>query len=266
MQELFLTLGLEGWKPLVSTLVLPPVPFLVLVLAGARLMFSRRLLGWLLLLTGVAGLWFSATPAAAHAMLHGVLRPPPALAPADIAELKRAPRTAIVVLGGGRQRLAPEYGTASLKPRGIERLRYGLWLARETGLPVAFSGGIGHGDEPGPTEAELAAGIAARDFGRPLRWLETRSRDTHENARYTVALLREQGIERIVLVTHADHMPRSLRNFQRAAQDTGVQVLPAPMGAPPDGRYRAYDFMPSARGFELTWVCLHEWVGLLAGA
>lgn len=261
-----MALGIEGYKSLVATFVLPPVPFLVMVLAGARLMFQRRLLAWLLVLLGVLGLWFSATPAAAHAMLHGVLRPPPALGPAGIAELRRAPRTAIVVLGGGRQILAPEYGVATLKPRGIERLRYGLWLARETGLPVAFSGGVGHGAEPGPTEADIAARIAERDFGRPLRWLETDSRDTRENAFRTVALLQPQGIEQIVLVTHADHMPRSLDNFRRATAGTALRVVPAPMGAPPDGRYRGGDFLPSARGFELTWVTLHEWLGRLAGA
>ena len=37
-------------------MILPPVPFLLLVLVGARSMARRRGLGWTLLLMGVAGL------------------------------------------------------------------------------------------------------------------------------------------------------------------------------------------------------------------
>jgi uncharacterized SAM-binding protein YcdF (DUF218 family) len=266
MQEIFLTLGIEGLKPVVSALLLPPVPLLLLVLVGARLMFSQRLLAWGLVLLAVTGLWLTATAGLGGFLLNNVLRPPPTLRSSDIAELRRAPNTAIVVLGAGRRLLAPEYGVATLKPRGIERLRYALWLARETSLPVAFSGGIGHGAEPGPAEADIAARIAERDFGRPLRWLETESRDTRENALRTVAMLKPLGIEQIVLVTHADHMPRSLANFESAAAGLKLRIVAAPMGGPGGGPSRPYHWLPSADGFERTWVVLHEWLGLLAGA
>ena len=266
MNELFLTLGIEGWKPWVSAVLLPPLPFLLLVLAGARLMFRRRLLAWLLVLLGVAGLWLMCTSAAGKLLLQGLLQPPPTLSTEDLAELKKSPRTAIVVLGGGRRLLAPEYGVATLTPRSIERLRYGVWLSRETGLPMAFSGGLGHGSQPGPTEADVAARIAERDFGRPLRWLESASRDTRENALRSVALLQPQGIEKIVLVTHADHMRRALRNFERAAAGYKIKIVAAPMGGPSLGRLEASDWLPSVHGFDMTWVALHEWLGLMAGA
>ena len=108
MNELFLTLGIEAWKPLIAALVLPPLPFLVLVLAGARLMFRRRLLAWLLVLLGVIGIWLMCTVGMGKLLLNGLLHPPPVLGSGEIAELKRSPRTAIVVLGGGRRLLAPE--------------------------------------------------------------------------------------------------------------------------------------------------------------
>jgi uncharacterized SAM-binding protein YcdF (DUF218 family) len=266
MNELFLTLGIESWKPLVTLLLLPPVPLLVLVLVGARLMFRRRLLAWFLILLGVVGIWLSGTTGMGKLLIHGVLRPPPVLATDDIAELKRAPRTAIVVLGGGRRPLAPEYGVATLSPRGIERLRYGLWLARETGLPVAFSGGVGFGAAPGPTEADVAARIAERDFGRPLRWLESASRDTRENALRTVALLQPQGIDTLIIVTHADHMRRAVLNFERAAAGLKMRIVAAPMGGPSNSRYEFNDWLPTRGGFDMTWVALHEWLGVLAGA
>ena len=268
MNELLLTLGLESWKPLLAALLLPPVPLLLLAVAGARLMPRRRGLGWLVLLLALAGLWLSGTGAASNALKRWVLKPPPALTEVQIAELKRAPRTAIVVLGGGRRPHALEYGTATLHPRGIERLRYGLWLARQTGLPVAFSGGLTPDSEPGPTEAEIAARIAERDFGRALRWTETESRDTRENAIRTVALLHPQGVEQIVLVTHGYHMRRSLRNFDRALAAAGVvmRVTPAPMGLDADAPLKLLDWLPSLSGFEQTRLALHESLGLLTGA
>ncbi len=266
MNEIFLTLGIESWKPLLSTLLLPPLPFLVLVLVGARLMFRRRLLAWLLVLLGVAGVWLSTTEAVGLGLTQWLLRPPPALSQAEIADLKRAPKTAIVVLGAGRRLLAPEYGISSLKLHTVERLRYGIWLSRETGLPLAYSGGVGHGAPAGPSEAEIAARVAEREFGRPLRWQEGESRDTRENALKTVALLLPQGIEQIVLVTDGNHMRRALGNFERAAAGARLRLVAAPMGLPSGGRLRLRDWLPSTDGFEDTCIALHEWLGILAGA
>ncbi len=266
MNEIFLTLGIESWKPVLSTLVLLPMPFLLLVLVGARLMFNRRLLAWLLVLLGVVGQYLATTPAVGSLLISGLLHPSPALGESEIAELKRAPRTTIVVLGGGRRLLAPEYGLSTLQSIGIERLRYGLWLSRETGLPVGFSGGVGHRAPPGTTEAEIAARIAEREFGRPLRWIETESRDTRENALRTVALLGGMGIEQIVLVTHDFHMRRALRNFERAAEGRSIKIVPAPMGMAPGGALRFSDWLPAYDGLQRTNFALHEWLGWLAGA
>jgi len=266
MNAIFLTLGIESWKPLLSTLILPPLPLLLLTLVGARLMFHRRLLAWLLVLLGTGGLWLACTPAVGLGLTQWLLRPPPALSPGEIADLKKAPKTTIAVLGGGSRPLAPEYGVSTLKPDGIERLRYGLWLGRETGLPVGFSGGLGHGEPEGSTEGAIAARIAEREFGRPLRWTETESRDTRENAIKTIDLLHPMGIEQVVLVTQDYHMARSLRNFQRAAEGRHMKIIAAPMGMPPGGRMKLNDWLPSPAGFRTTWLALHEWLGLVAGA
>jgi uncharacterized SAM-binding protein YcdF (DUF218 family) len=266
MNDIFLTLGIESWKPLVAALLLPPVPLLLLVLVGARLMFRRRLLAWLIVLLAVSGLWFSCTTALSTALQTWLLKPPPALTEAQINELKKAPRTAIVVLGGGRKLRAPEYALSTLSERGIERLRFGIWLSRETSLPMAFSGGVGHGADGGTSEAEIAARIADREFGRPLKWTETESRDTRENALKTVPLLQAQGIEQVVLVTHGYHMTRALRNFQRADPGGKLRLVPAPVGLPPGGRLRLSDWLPSVQGFDGTRLVFHEWLGRLAGA
>lgn len=268
MNEVFVMLGIESWKPALTALVLPPVPFVVLLLLGGRVMYRRRLLGWTLLLLGTLGTWLMCTTVAGNALTNMLVMPPRVLSPSEVGDLKKAQKTAIVVLGGGRLPLSPEYGVSNLNARSVERLRYGIWLSRETGLPLAFSGGIGHGGDGGPAEAEIAARIAEREFGRPLKWTETQSRDTHENAMRTVPLMKEQGIERIVLVTHGFHMRRALAAFERAAERSSIamQVTPAPMGGEGAQRLGIEDFVPTRSGFERVNLALHEWLGRILGA
>ncbi len=266
MNEWALALGVESWKPVFTALAMPPVPLLLLVLIGARQMARRPLRAWALTLVATLGIWLSFTAGLGHYLVQGLIRPPPALTLSELAALRHSPRTAIIVLGGGRRLVAPEYGLPTLNFRSADRLRYGIWLSRETGLPLGYSGGLGHGVAAGASEAEIAARVAEREFNRPLRWQEGASRDTHENALKTVALLRPQGIETIVLVTDALHMPRALANFEQAGAGQGLRVIAAPMNVRADGHLSASDWLPSLQGYEEVWLALHEAVGRWLGA
>lgn len=270
---MFLSLGISNWKPAVAVLLLPPVPLIVLVIWGALWLHRGRAAGWLLLLPACATLWLGSTSAVGEMLTRTLLSPPPALGLEGTAQLKqmqaRQPGSiAIVVLGGGQESLAPEYAMANLTPRALARLRYGLWLGRETGIPVGFTGGVGYGSAAPSPEAETAARIAAQEMGRPLKWVETRSRDTRENANQTIGLLRPQGVRRIVVVTHAWHMPRALRAFEQAAQTNGgvIQITAAPMGLARPVEAGWLRWMPSSQGQERVRDVLREWVGRLAGA
>lgn len=268
MNELLLALGLESWKPAIGALLLPPVPFLALVLVGARMMLARRLLGWSLVLLGCAGVWLAGTNGVAHLLNRHLVKPPPALQPGEVAALRRAPQAAVVVLGGGRIPLVVEYGTGQLHPRGIERLRYGIYLARQTSLPLAFSGGVGWGAPDGASEAAIAGRTAEEFFGFKIRWQEGESRDTRENAGRTVALLRQQGIRHIVLVTHDFHMPRAARAFRAAiaAGPEPMQLSLAPMGVGADTPLTWGDWLPSLSGTQEVRLLMHEWLGMRLGA
>ena len=270
MNQFFALLGIESWKPVVAALLLPPVPLLLLVLVGARLMLPRRGLGWFLIALAVVLLWLSACFGAAQALTVVALPPPPALSFERIKELRAAVQAresvAIVVLGGGMEPFAPEYGVSNLRPLSIERLRYAMWLAHETGAPVAFSGGVGHGAPTDATpEAEVASRIATTEFGRSLRWVETSSRDTRENAQRTMALLKPSGIRHIVLVTHGWHMRRAVRAFAEAAPD-GVRIEAAPMGLARRVEAPALTWIPTTEGFMQMRQVLHEVAGLAAGS
>jgi uncharacterized SAM-binding protein YcdF (DUF218 family) len=268
MNDLFVRLGIEAWKPALSMLVIPPVPLLLLILLGVWLMPRRRRLAVALVLGSTLGLWVLSTPAIGALLQEELTRPPAVLDAPRVAALQNAPHTAIVVLGAGRRLRSLDYGSPDLSLLTLERVRYGLWLARRTGLPVAYSGGVGHGSPAGESEAEIAQRVAERDFGVRLRWTESRSRDTNENARLTVPVLKAAGIRHIVLVTHGFHQQRALAAFRRAAEreQLALALTPAPLGLLQPDEYEWADFFPSGEGLRVTMIALHEWLGRLAGA
>jgi uncharacterized SAM-binding protein YcdF (DUF218 family) len=270
VNQFFVLLGIAAWKPYLSVLILPPVPLIVLMLVGARLILPRRGLGWTLVLLSALLMWLGATTGTARLLAQALLEPTPALTADAIAGIRAQVQAslpiAIVVLGGGMRPLSPEYGLSNLTPLGLERLRYGLWLGHETGAPVAFSGGVGWGRDQGDTpEAQIAARIASQEFARPLKWIEDRSRDTRENAALTVALLKDQGIREIVLVTHDFHQPRARRAFEDAAQGA-LRIVPAPIATVTLPSDTAFDWLPTESGFADVHHVLHEALGRLFGA
>ena len=270
MNSLFVLLGIENWKPVLTSLILPPVPLFVLALIGGWLLGRRSRAGWPTLGAAVVLLWLTASSAPADFVARFGLPREPALKIERIRELKAEAAGhkpfAIVVLGGGVEALAPEYGTSTLQPISVERLRYGIWLARLTDAPLAFSGGVGHAQKhKSVSEAEAAARIAREEFGRPLKWIEAESRDTRENAARTVALLKPAGIDHIVLVTHELHMPRALRAFREAA-GSAMRIEGAPMSLSGDNDFTLLAWVPSNSGFVQMRYALREMLGLWFGA
>jgi uncharacterized SAM-binding protein YcdF (DUF218 family) len=267
---------LDVAKHVLASLLLPPVPWLLLIVLGAAWLRRRPGLGWALVLTGIGLIWALGTPAGADVFARWLMAPPPAIG--DPRQLDRGPDggrvpTLILVLGGGRAATA-EYPEPTLSPLTMERLRYGLWLGRtggQEGLPVAYTGGLSPGTE-GRSEGELAEAIARDEFHQPLAWVEAQSRDTHENALFSVERLSQQNppLARLVLVTHDMHQPRALRNFQRARDAAGLtfEIVPAPVGEPVKhpGDWRIGDFLPAPGAIARTRYALREWLGLLAGA
>ncbi|MGQ0598436.1 MAG: YdcF family protein [Aquabacterium sp.] len=283
-----------SYKPLLTALAMPPVPFLVLILVGARLILPRRGLGYFVLLLGVAGIWFSGCQVTALALQDHILKPPGPLQGAALARLEASgrayvqqvalarrsgrgaavtPPAAVMALGAGRESLAPEYGMSDLTHFSAERLRYAIWLGQRTGLPIGFSGGVGWGQQGdvGASEAETAARVAQQFYGVPLRWTETRSADTRQNAMLTVAMLAEQHVREVVVVTDAFHMPRALRLFNEAAKHEAAlhPDRPALTVTPAATHYwrreGALDWLPSVGGASNVRVALKEALAKLTG-
>ena len=126
VNDVFLMLGIESWKPVLSSLLLPPVPLLLLILIGARMMVWRRGWGWLAVLAATAGLWFGACSAVGEWLQQALLAPPPALDAVHVADLKRDVThravVAIVVLGGGREAQCARVRCRQPEPAGARAL------------------------------------------------------------------------------------------------------------------------------------------------
>lgn len=268
MNSALTDLDLASWRPVLTALVLPPVPLLALLALAGALLWTRRAAGWLLLATCAAGLWLAGCAGVGDWLQATLLDVPPALATPKLQALEQASRTrrdvVVVVLGAGREAWAPEYAAGNLARESLERLRYGVWLSRRIGAPLAFSGGVGHAQRGGAPEAELAMRIAREEFGRPLSWAETKSRDTRENASHTVAQLRRSDIGELVVVTHGWHMQRALRAFRLAAGDR-LRITPAPMGLAPRVESPLLRWLPSAEGHAQVRHVLREALGLMLG-
>ncbi|MCY7370038.1 MAG: YdcF family protein, partial [Polaromonas sp.] len=144
------------FKPYLAALVLPPLG--PLLLAALGLFFAARKQRAGLLVAGLALvlLWLLSC----HGAAVWLARALPQFAPVMPLDLKTAQVQAIVILGGGVQPVAPEYGEPQLRSATAERLRYGLHLAQQTGLPVAFSGGIGWAASENQSQSQSEAAVA----------------------------------------------------------------------------------------------------------
>ncbi|WP_077036044.1 YdcF family protein [Pelomonas sp. KK5] len=260
-------------KPLLLTLLLPPVPALLLIALGALLLWrQRRRSGAALVLLGLAGAWLMSCEGTAQWLNRHLLQAPPALDAQQAEAFHQRSRerhdVAVLVLGGGSRDYVPEYAGPSLGLITLERLRYGVWLSRRVEAPLGFTGGIGWTARSKIyTEAMVAERVAREEFRQPLRWSEGRSRDTRENAALSLPLLSAAGVRSILLVTHVQHMPRALQAFRDAAarEQSPIEVTPAPMGLVLDGMSSWEDWCPDEQGLMGVRYAVYEWLGSLAG-
>lgn len=240
-------------KKILAGLILPPLGPLILIALGLILSIRRPRAGRIVASLGLLAALALCTPATVNLLLAGLENTPPvdaqALAKAD----------AIVILAGGRRSYAPEFDGETVNALSLERIRYGARLARHSRLPVMVTGGAPKG---GTAEGELMKASLEEDFGISVRWVESRSRDTRENAEYCAAVMLPGGHRRIVLVTHAAHMRRSVEAFEAA----GFSVVPAPtahlLNRNPDDS--AIPSLPGMSSAYAGWYASHEWLGLLA--
>ncbi len=261
-------------KPVLTALIMPPAGPLLLVLLGWWLLRQKKArtfsaaktgLGRLWVGLGLLSLWLLSCNAVAVWLANNLVGQPPALTPA---QLKASGAQAVVVLGGGVDHTPPEWrdwrsaqDASQLRVDALERLRYGAFLAKQSGLPLAYSGGVGWAAGNQRPEATVAANQSQREFGVPVSFVEARSRDTRENARESWAMLSTQNIKNVVVVTNAWHMRRSARAYNEA----GFRVTAAPMGYIQPLFDPTLEWLPTGVGLQHSRMVLREWLGYQLG-
>jgi len=236
-------------KKILSALAVPPFSLILLALAGLFLSRRHPRSGRWLAGFALSAMLLMSIPAVSILLMQSLALPPPITA----SQLHGV--QAIVILGGGVDDNAPEYGTDTVGGATLQRLRYGAWLQRSSGLPILVSGGSPFGGRP---EAEAMKETLEREFGAKVRWTEAHSRDTAENANLSAAMLWPAKITRIALVSHAWHLPRAVPLFERQ----GLEVVAAPTAYDTWPRSYAEIILPSAGALQRSSAALREWIGI----
>lgn len=239
------------FKPYLTALVMPPASLLIVIVVGSLLIKSNAKLARRIILSCVAALWLLSTNGFS-VWLHDMVIPTYPAVSAEI--LKDKSVQAVVVLGAGVVTGLPG-GDQQMSRTSLERLRLGAQLARQSGLPLAFSGGSGWGAKSTSVpEAEVAEAVLINAFGMRLNFKESSSRDTQENAANSWVLLSKQEIKTIALVTHTTHMPRASMEFEAL----GFKVVEAAVGQPTLGSEAILGWLPGASHLELSQSVLRE--------
>lgn len=237
-------------------LLLPPGSLMLLFAVGMLVGLRRPRLGkWLcggamallyLLSTGV-GSWLLA-------------RPLELLEPTLEASHAASRAQAIVVLSAGRIKHSPEYGGRNIPDFvALERMAYGAHLARLSGLPLLVTGGMISQDADDEPLAPGMTRLFDSAFGLQVRWTEARSTTTAENASMSAAMLKRDGVTRVVLVTNAMHMRRARIAFERA----GLQVIPGPTFYVTARGFDPSELKPTAENLRRSYYAVYEWLGLV---
>lgn len=178
----------------------------------------------------------------------------------------------IVVLGGATQSATYPRQIVEINSAG-DRVIYAYALYQQGTAPhLLLSGGsIEWLSSNGNPASDMADLLILMGVPAEAMWQENNSRNTYENALECQKILQTKGIQRIILVTSALHMPRSVKLFEKQ----GLEVIPAPadftvtqsgwqqITATTPGALLTY-LVPSADNLSLTTKALKEYLGILA--
>jgi len=209
-------------------LLLPPTSILALMFLGSLLLRSHRLLGRLLITAAfllLYGLSISPVSDALIAPLEADYRP---------LDVKSVKADVIVVLGGG----AVDLSALGLESRpsadSLQRTVAAVKLYRSLHIPIVITGGVGDPARPQLSDAAPMARMAL-DLDVPKKdiAIDNASFNTLASARNMKAAF---AGKRMVLVTSAYHLKRSVALFQKQ----GLDVIPQPAGFLSGQRDRSY--------------------------
>ncbi len=174
---------------------------------------------------------------------------------------------AILVLAGGLEDRLPPRSTVEVAEAG-DRLLYAAHLYKEKKASLIIcTGGVAATWIVQRPAAEVMSEFLAQ-LGVPSDAVltETRSANTHEHSTNLRRLFTEHKITRLLLVTSALHMSRSLAVFHK--QCPGIDFIPAPTDfqatqlLPAPWYHHLLELIPTPGQLQLFTDAAHEYLGL----
>jgi uncharacterized SAM-binding protein YcdF (DUF218 family) len=235
----------------------------ILLIAALLLSNNQRLKRWLIILS-LFVLWMGGNRWVAYSLTRELeSRYSPTLEYPQV--------EAIVVLGGGTESGSAPRPGVEINGAG-DRVIHAARLYRQGIAPkLLLSGGTitWLSDRPSTPASEMEELLQFLGVPKEALWLQPDSQNTYEDALFSTQLLRENEIERIILVTSAQHMPRSVALFE--AQ--GFDVIPAPVDFSItdyewDSLWRfdpavlLINFFPTVGNLSMTTSSMKEYLGL----
>jgi len=220
-----------------------------------------------LIIVALVTLWLGGHRVVSMALVRSLEWQYPSLDPAQV-----PPSDAIVVLGGCTQQQLPPRPTHEVGEAG-DRMIYAARLYREGVAPmIIVSGARGPFSAPGRVPESEAMTKLLVFFGVPRDAiiLEGASLNTYENGIECARILEARGMDEIVLVTSAMHMPRSVAIFKKY----NLVITPAPtdyLATEPDWEYytqpnlgvQLLNLLPRSDHLDMTSRALKEIIGTL---
>jgi uncharacterized SAM-binding protein YcdF (DUF218 family) len=171
---------------------------------------------------------------------------------------------AIIVLGGSLNLPSDAHPFVGLS-NSADRIQEGLRLYRAGKAPLIVLSG---GDSPLNTRIRpLHEGGYMRslleEWGAPKSAIivEDASINTRENATFTHKMLAARGVDHIILVTSALHMPRAVATFRKVGFD--VVAAPADFQSGWVEQASVFNWLPNSGDLANSSNVLHEWLGYL---
>jgi uncharacterized SAM-binding protein YcdF (DUF218 family) len=133
---------------------------------------------------------------------------------------------AIVLLGGATRSVAYPRVNPDLNEHG-DRVTYTAQLYKKGKAPIIIiSGGRSEWMGSGLPESKNISEMLQKDYDIPSAAIieDPTSLNTYENAVNVQKIMKERNLKKVLLVTSAFHMPRSVRIFRKLNMD----VIPAP--------------------------------------
>jgi len=222
--------------------------------------YGRKQTGICICLVNFMFLWVMGTPLVAYTLIKMLENQYPSLTANELPQADAA-----LVLGGGVSGAHPPERPNIHLNSGADRAWFAADLYRIGKVSWILVSGGSYSESKRLQNSAEATREMLITLGVPssVIRIEGDSRNTLENAKRSLALIRTINAKRILLVTSAAHMPRAMAIFRALLKDTEVTVLPASTDVEglTDRLHPIGCFFPDAASLYISSQAVKEYLG-----